>query len=109
MKQGFNAENFTDEQGRPAGGIVTGKGIRIKWQDGPLGKIGSDERQEPNGAFVEDVIEAVIQRIEFYQDNGFYCIENYHAIDHLRVALDCLDERTNRRTKEGTEGTHEGN
>ena len=42
----------TDTDTDPAGGFVHGKGFRIDWQNGPLGR--GNERQEPNGAFVED-------------------------------------------------------
>ena len=65
--QGFFQQHWLDDQGRPAGGVSTGKGFCISWQNGPLGQMGTAERQEPNGAFVEDVIQAVIGRIAFYQ------------------------------------------
>ena len=58
MKQGFFEEHWVDENGNPAGGVSTGKGLTISWQNGPLGRIGTDERSEPNGAFVEDVVGA---------------------------------------------------
>lgn len=49
----FWHENRVDADGNPAGGSLSGKGLSIEWQDGPLGR-GAD-RKEPNGAFVETV------------------------------------------------------
>lgn len=100
-------ENWTDRKGRPAGGVAFGPGFAISWQNGPLGK--GNDRKEPNGAFVESVIAAALQRIEHYQESGFACDENRDAIHNLTEALHCLNERTYRRENAGTEGTHEGN
>ena len=66
-----------DANGNPAGGRTAGVGIEIHWQDGPLGR-GAD-RAEPNGAFVEGVIAAALDRLHFYQtasDGRFACREN---------------------------------
>lgn len=107
MQIGFHAKNVTDANGNPAGGVVVGTGFTISWQDGPLGR-GAD-RKQPNGAFVEDVIAAVMQRIEHYQmaQNGkFACLENERAITHLTNALEELDCRTKAREARNVEGTH---
>lgn len=109
MRVGFKAINEVDHDGNPAGGEVIGTGFSIAWQQGPLGAVGSEDRKEPNGAFVEDVIDAARQRIAFYQEaNGakFSCEENARALGYLEMALKVLDERTQRRTEQGTEGTH---
>ena len=97
-------DNYVDEQGNPAGGVVTGKGLEITWQNGPLGR--GENRQEPNGAFVETVIDAVAQRIAFYQNSKFHCIENAIALGHLNAALEVLNERTKARDDRDVEGTH---
>jgi hypothetical protein len=107
MHQPFTAANVDDENGKPAGGFVSGVGLEIEWQDGPLGKIGSLDRIEPNGAFVETVLAAVQQRIEYYQTR-FPCRENALAITKIEEALHWLNARTARRVSDGTEGTHEG-
>ena len=91
--------------GKPAGGMVKGTGLAISWQDGPLGR--GEDRQAPNGAFVEGVIEAARQRIKWYNDNGFSCQENLDALGHLEQALMHLNSRTQRRESAGVEGTHE--
>lgn len=137
MNQSLECVNLLDEVGRPAGGTVTGKGIMINWQNGPLsvpmpGIKPEDcpdpsnhdgpfrycpsctwtedgpmmERQEPNGAFVEGVIEAALQRIQHYNETEFRCRENSLAITHLEEALHWLQHRTADRTKRGVEGTH---
>lgn len=109
--QPFEASNFSDAvngKAVPAGGFVQGVGLNITWQNGPLGRIGSDERIEPNGAFVETVLEAVQQRIEYYQ-TMFPCRENALAITKIEEALHWLNSRTQRRVKANVEGTHEGN
>lgn len=107
MKQEIHAENDVDELGNPTGGLVVGTGITIAWQDGPLGR--GAERMAPNGAFVEGVILAAKQRIEFYQEASggkFACQENAWAIEHLAKALAVLELRTKRREDAGIEGTH---
>lgn len=107
-KQGFEAENNLNEDGYPAGGFVKGVGIDINFQNGPLGRDG--ERIPPNGAFVEDLIEVVIQRIEHYQSAAsgkFRCRENAIAITKLEEAGLWLDKRTRDRESRQVEGTHE--
>jgi hypothetical protein len=104
--QGFFEEHWTDDQGRPAGGVSTGKGFTISWQNGPLGQIGTPERREPNGAFVEDLIQAVIGRIRFYESSPFACVENANALEALESAATWLDSRTKDREARQVEGTH---
>jgi hypothetical protein len=106
MKDQITCLNRNDESGRPAGGSVRGTGLSIDWQNGPLGR--GEDRIEPNGAFVETVIAAAIQRIEYYQTLQFKCRENAIAITKLEEALHWLNARTNRREAQGTEGTHAG-
>lgn len=106
MQDQITCINHNDENGRPAGGSVTGIGLYINWQNGPLGR--GDERVLPNGAFVETVIAAALQRIEYYQSSQFKCRENSIAITKLEEALHWLHARTNRREAQGTEGTHAG-
>lgn len=92
-------DNF-EKDGMPAGGFVRSTGMEIDWQDGPL------TENPRNGAFVEEVIEAAIVRIEYYQDSKFHCLENAVALGHLYAALEALHERTRERTDRGVEGSH---
>lgn len=100
----FDSENINDGNGAPAGGLVKGVGLEIVWQNGPLGR--GEERIEPNGAFVETVIAAVIQRISYYQASKFNCRENALALTKLEEALHWLNSRTAKREAQKVEGTH---
>lgn len=104
MSVGFKSHHWLDHNGKPAGGVTLGHGFTVSWQNGPLGR--GDERKEPNGAFVEDVIAAARDRLSWYQLTGFNCVENATAIEHLSAALLALEERTSRRERAGIEGTH---
>ena len=101
----FEAVNHTDPDGNPAGGYVDGIGLEIVWQNGPLNR--GPDRLEPNGAFVETVIAAALQRIEYYQESPFRCRENALAITKLEEALHWLNHRTAAREEREVEGTHE--
>lgn len=104
MKQDIQATHMTDRDGNPAGGRTLGVGIAVSWQDGPLGR-GAD-RKEPNGAFVETVVDVAIDRLEFYQNSKFACAENAEALLHLNRAKAAMNRRTARREEKGIEGTH---
>ena len=104
MNQQVTGTHQTDEYGNPAGGTTVSVGIQIQWQNGPLGR-GSD-RKEPNGAFVEGVINASLNRLYFYQDSKFKCRENALAITKLEEALHWLNHRTAERENRQVEGTH---
>lgn len=102
--QRITSDHRLDGEGRPAGGDTVGLGISIQWQDGPLAFDGV--RREPNGAFVEAVIAAAIDRLEFYQAGEFRCRENALAITKLEEALHWCNHRTAKREERGVEGTH---
>ena len=106
MKQGHFEQHWSDANGNPAGGTSSGRGFTISWQNGPLGQVGTTDRKEPNGAFVEDVIQAVIGRINFYQDSRFACGDNAEALAFLNKAAEALDRRTKNRESRQVEGTH---
>lgn len=99
------SEHWKDEQSRPTGGVTSGRGFLISWQNGPLRIDG--EKREPNGAFVEDVILAAQDRLKYYQQSIFNCAENAEAIHHLEKALAVLRYRTAKREARGVEGTYE--
>lgn len=104
MRIGFKSDHWNDEAGNPAGGCAFGTGFTISWQNGPLGR--GDERRAPNGAFVEDVIDAVADRLRAYQASRFACDANAQALAHLEAALEALDARTREREARAVEGTH---
>lgn len=104
MEQTITGTHFTDDNGNPAGGVTQGTGILISWQNGPLGT--GPDRVPPNGAFVEGVLVAALDRLEHYQESAFACDENAEAIRHIKDALAACNKRTQRRVSRGVEGTH---
>jgi len=107
---------LTDQNGNPTGGFTKmvaaveaddGKSselvevISIQWQDGVIPPGGVQ-----NGAFVEDVLEAARQRIQFFNESKFRCRENSLAITKIEEALQWLDWRTRARLHEGVENTY---
>ena len=96
--------NETDDDGNPAGGRVEGCGFHIYWQDGPINR---EAGEEAHGAFVEDVLLGVINRMEFYQGSKFACDENEEALRHLRDAHTSMMNRREDRVDRGVQGRHE--
>ena len=125
MRAGIKSEHWNDANGNPAGGTTFGNGFAIGWQHGPLGRhhdncgkspvygngisiwcVDGCTRRNPNGAFVEDVIEAAADRIRYYQSSRFASDYNAKALEHLEAALAVLDQRTKDREARAVEGTH---
>ena len=100
--------HWDDADGNPAGGIFYGNGVCISWQNGPLGQINTPERREPNGAFVEDIIDAIAGYVKQYLLVA-HTVKTHYILEHLHMANEALSARTTRRTEAKTEGTHEGN
>ncbi len=90
--------NRTDEQGKPAGGYVTGEGFTIVWQEGV---------EERNGAFATEVLEAVMQRLGYYQTTKYANEYNEEAIDHIASAIHSLNKRLREREARNVAGTFE--
>ena len=121
MRAGIRAEHWNDANGNPEGGTTFGNGFAIGWQHGPLGRHADEclemrppidcaagcTRREPNGAFVEDIIEAAVDRLRYYQNSRFACTENFEALAALGLALEWLDKRTRNREARAVEGTRE--
>lgn len=97
----FESNFFTDSEGNPAGGTTHGTGFCIGWQNGPTRGEGNGR----NGAIVEELVEAVIVRLDYYQDQKFRCQENQVGADFLHMALEVFRNRTRRRELAGVEGT----
>ncbi len=118
MRAGIKAEHWNDANGNPEGGTTFGNGFAIGWQHGPLGRHAPEcndgqspcvqgcTRRAPNGAFVEDVIDACADRIRYYQGGRFASDYNAKALEHLEAALAALDQRTKDREARAVEGTH---
>ena len=74
--------------------------INIKFQLGPVKEFGK------NGTTIEDVITALITRLEGFQKGPFKCEENDRALAHLDAAKEALEERTAKRKARGVEGKY---
>ena len=100
MRSPVESSFHTDEDGNPAGGHTTARGIQIGWQNGIVSK------NSHNGAFIEDVIEAAISRLRFFQGSRFRCRENALAITKLEEANLWLLQRTLNREDQGVEASY---
>jgi hypothetical protein len=105
MRNGHFSNSWSDNDGNDVGGTAVGLGFTIAWQNGPLGR--GIEKKKPNGAFVEDVLDACIRRLAVYQKGKFACVENANAMQAIEQALTSLDERTKEREERDVEGTNE--
>lgn len=103
----FIDAHFHDQDGKPAGGISSGPGYAIGWQNGPCPIEPDGSQPKRNGAFLIEVLEAGQERLEFYQKGEFNCQENAAALHHLTRCIELLKERRDRRKDAGTLGTHE--
>lgn len=113
----ISALNKFDDNDNPSGGSVgliigTPDGenrhaLMVNWQDGPRGQEGTDELLPPNGAFVEDVLWAALQRLEFFNESKYRDRANSLAITHIEQALQALKDRQLERSYRNVEGKHE--
>lgn len=71
------------------------------FQEGPVKEV------DINGFSNEQVILAVLTRLEAFQNSPYKCKENEDAIFHLNEALEAMYSRTCNREKRNVEGTSE--
>lgn len=107
VQENIEAENKFDADGNPSGGAVAGNGLDVSWQQGPRGQPDTDELLPPNGAFVEDVLWAALQRLEFFNESKYRDRANSIAITHIEQALQALKDRQIERSYRNVEGKHE--
>ncbi len=100
----IRSAHFSDDEGNPTGGTTFGPGFTIGWQYGLI--CYENEKKAQNGAVVEDVLSACVDRLEFYQTSKFKCEENFVAISHIKKAIESLIERKVDRVKRGVGGTY---
>lgn len=93
---------FLASDGNPMGGETSGPGFRITWQNGVV-----RHPDDINGANVYDLLEAVRQRLEFFNDGKFRCRENSLAITHIEEAMHWCQARITDRKKRGVLSTME--
>lgn len=75
--------------------------VLISFQNGPIKDVGV------NGVTNEALLAVLIDRMEGFQSGPFACHENQTTLEHLRIAMRYLHQRTAARIKRGVEGTHE--
>lgn len=68
-------------------------------------QVGGIKDAGVNGCDSEDLLRIVIDRIQYFQENTIPCRENAVALEKLREAIYCLEERTADRKKRCVEGT----
>lgn len=78
MKAKNNSAQYWTKNDCADGGHTNGRGFTIAWQRGPL--VVEGRRFMPNGAFIEDVIDAVIDRLQYHQKTKFKCTANYVSL-----------------------------
>lgn len=88
MRNQIHSSHYVDTDGVPIGGQTSGVGIEITWQSSPL-----KDGEAPTGAFVEGVITAALERVEFYQRTRAADVFNIGVIAALKEALNILEER----------------
>ena len=93
--------NKTDHSGNVTGGYSTGMGMEIHWQDGALY---TDKPR--NGALVDEVLQAALQRLEAYQETRLSCFETHDAITKIQEAMQWLEARRRSRQAWGVQGTY---
>lgn len=73
-------------------------GVRLDFQNGPLGEF-------PNGLTQEALLAVVEDRLKSFQAGPYACRENALALTHLQEAMHWLHHRTRERMARGVEGT----
>ncbi len=84
----------------PGVGEVPTFGLNMKFQDGPIDA-------GVNGITNEVLLAIVTNRLEGFQSGRFANEHNGRALQHVRMAMSALIERTEERKERGVEGTHE--
>lgn len=80
--------------------LPNGTKTQLSFQNGPIKEVGV------NGITQEVLLAVLIDRLEGFQSGIYKCIDNEHALNHLREAKVWLENRTLLRMDRGVEGTH---
>lgn len=78
-------------------GLQSKEVMSIEFQKGPVGPNGT------NGLTNEALLMILIDRTEALNDM-FPCVQNRHAIHHMKMALELFEARTKERQNRGVEG-----
>jgi hypothetical protein len=102
---GYHGRQFITNEGAPDGGVLSGDGITVCWQRGAL-KNEDGTTNEPNGAFLVDVLNAVLDRLEFYKRINATHLYTEKSNELVGQAVEVLRSRIARREQAGTLGSH---
>ena len=102
-EQAVYLENGYTDDGALHSGSAHGCGFSIVWQNGPTGGT-KDGR---NGAFVEEVLAACVERLRAFQVTRFEHTANAEATRLIGEAIDVLHDRQNDRVERGVYGKDE--
>jgi hypothetical protein len=94
-----NMERWRHIDGSDA--VLESEHFKIVFQRGNPAEVGI------NGCAVEDVIEALVQKLLDFQGRDLACKENQIALFHLTSAQEALIQRRRRREEQGVIGTSE--
>ena len=87
--------------GNITGGEVRARGIAINWQRGRI------EDGLPNGALAEDIVDALINRFETFQQGPLSSDKTDAVVEHLRSARAVMQQREDDRRDRGVLNTYE--
>lgn len=93
-----NMERWRHMDGSDA--VIEKEFFKIVFQRGNPAEVGM------NGCAVEDIVEALIQKILDFQGRDLSCAENQLALFHLASAQEALVLRRRRREDQGVLGTN---
>jgi hypothetical protein len=94
---GENMEKFRHLDGSEA--VIERPYLRIQLQHGDPRDVGV------NGCRIEDVVDALVDKLLDFQGRDLACDENATALYHLEMAREALVQRRRRREQQGVLGT----
>ena len=100
----IRSRNYTDADGNPSSGYATGPGLSVIFQDGPRGKLPDGTLAPANAAFVEDLLVAAYQRLQFFQESKYKHDDNGKAMNLIAQAINALGNRAKERAARGVLG-----
>lgn len=86
---------YETEPKSPFGGAVFGNGFTIVWRS----------MNNPNGATMEAIIRAMMERLNRFQQGPLPSEYNQRALQYLHMALEMMEKRTEDRKQRNVEGT----
>ena len=99
-KRHVDSMNYYDGNYKLDGGYAYATGFAINWQRGRLFNNKSGEEVGRNGALIDEVLWACLQRLKFYRNCGYADENDMEALRHVRSAVKMLDDARDRNPQE---------